>query len=193
MSTWHQITVDGSIDTLRGFVTAFEALRGPGVLLAADLNLEGHGLPVRILDLLAAGTYHRVLAPAPQAQELVQALAEHGGRASLELVALHVVRSATLPVRAKAYTPEAARKLRCDFVLSLPEGVTMTDLHEAEEDLPGDGVPGVYDPSHRFEAELSGCLVGPLPGVLEMARRAQDNELVTPGEVRLHLEELPLP
>jgi hypothetical protein len=192
MSTWHEITVTGKEVALRAFLAGFEAARMTGALLGTDLEIEPRSLPARIRKLLAGGDHHHVFLPVPLGEELVGALAEHGPRVELSLIARAEVIAAEFSFQAEVFSEELASGFKLATLAGLPEGVSVTDLAEHEENLPGDGVPGPYDPAHDYEYRVSGRVHGPFPGVLEMRRRTRQHEFVTTGPVRLALRELPL-
>jgi len=117
------------------------------------------------------------------ATELTAALRSHGTEVDLNVVGLHEVVGARLPFTVLAFSAEVARGLREQLLDSLPEGVRLSGLEESVEEDPSLRGTELYAPAHGYTFKASGEYLGPLPGVLEMQRRAQVLEFVTPGEL----------
>jgi hypothetical protein len=192
MTIWQQVTVEGSLAALRGFVAGFEAVTGAGAVLGADLEIEAATLPAWIKRLLERDEHHLLLAPLPQADDLVRALVAHGSAAGLQVASRARVLAAAFDFEAELFNEGLARELKTRVLTSLPDGVALSVVQEREEREPDAGAPGLYDPSHGYVYQASGSIHGPLPGVLEMRRRTVENEFVTAGPLKLELEEIEL-
>lgn len=189
MAVWHEIVVTGSEKALRGFLAGFEAARDVRdvVMLGEDLEVEDLPFAARLRGLIGAGTPRLVLAPERSGQALAQALRERGGDAGLELREVRVVLSARFGFAAKAFAPEVAARIRGVLLSSLPEGVRIEGLSQDERREADARGTELYAPVHAYSWEAAGTVVGPLPGVLEMHRRAREEKFVEPESLRLDL------
>jgi hypothetical protein len=175
MSTWYEIIVTGSEDTLRGFVAACEAVLGGEevALYGHDLELEPRRFSQRLQELFAAGSHHLIFAPPRLTEELVAALRSRGKGAGLELERLEEVLRAKMPFSAEAFSRDVAQKIKQKLLVGFPPGVESTDLEESEEVDPSARGAELYTPEHEFVYRVAGAFAGPLPGILEMRRRAR--------------------
>jgi hypothetical protein len=192
MTTWHEIIVEGSEKVLRAFALGF-ACGHPGreaTLLGTDIDLAPSSLHERLRELFAAGSHHLLVAPLQTATELAAAIRAHGDSLDLRVVGTREIVSARLAVAARTFSVEVARRLRDELFASLPDGVVVEDLEQAEEtDASAKGTE-LYSPTHAYAYKASGTFVGPLPGVLEMQRRAKALEFVTVEELAVETREL---
>jgi hypothetical protein len=176
MSAWYEIIVEGSEDALRGFVAACEAALGgkEAALFGHDLDLEAGTLSQRLLKLFAGGSQHLVFAPAGLAEEVVAALRSRGQEAGLELETVREVMRVRMPFSAEAFSQDVAERIRQKLLLGLPSGVEREQVEESEERDPRARAAELYTPEHEYIYRVAGAFTGPLPGVVEMQRRARD-------------------
>jgi|WetSurMetagenome_2_1015567.scaffolds.fasta_scaffold97142_2 hypothetical protein len=193
MSAWQQIVVVGAEKPLRAFLAGFAAGRGVRdcVLLGHDVGVGAASLSERVRDLLAAGSHHVLLAPEGIAAPLAAALGELGEDVGLRLESSAVVRSAAMSFAAEVFSEELAARVRSDLRDALPPGVALEGYGEEEHREPDARGAELYAPEHAFTFRASGRLVGPLPGVIEMRRRARRLEFVTVEAIALEVEPAP--
>jgi hypothetical protein len=187
MSVWHEIIVTGSEDALRGFVAGCAAALGgkEAVVFGHDLDLEPSAFSQRLRELFAAGSHHLVFAPAKLAEEVVAALRSRGGEAELGLESVREVVRARMPFSAQAFSRDVAEKVRQKLVMGLPPGVEGDNIEESEERDPNARGPELYTPEHAYVYRVAGTFVGPLPGIIEMRRRARELPFVKVKAVEL--------
>ena len=188
MTDWHEFLVEGSEQTLRAFVAGFLAGRGEhaGGVFGSDVALAAGSLGERLRALFAAGSHHVFLAPAPLAVPLAQALGERGRELGLAVERRRLVESARFSFRAEAFSREVAAQIRGALLTALPAGVRVEQRSEKEESHPEAHGPEPFAPLHEYIYRVSGDIVGPLEGVLEVWQRARTLEFVEAGS--LHLE-----
>ena len=191
MSVWHELVVTGSEKALRGFIAGFEAARDSRdvALLGKDIHFEGLPFKERLRELVLRGTPHVVIAPERTAAVLDSALRTRGGEAGLTVSAVRVITGASFSFSAQAFSPKVAQKIRDRLLEGLPEAVALEDLEQREEVDAKSAGAELYSPVHDFVYEARGRFVGPLPGVLEMHRRARNLEFVEPAELHLEVKE----
>jgi len=191
MSTWYEIVVTGSAKALRGFIAGFEAARDVRdvVLLGEDLEVEGLPFAERLRGLVGGASPHLVIAPERSGHALAEALRARGTEAGVELRDVRVINGARFGFTAKAFAPDVAARIRTALLESLPEGVALEGLEQDERrEVDARGVE-LYSPVHDYTWEARGAFAGPLPGVLEMHRRAREEKFVEPEA--LHLDVAP--
>lgn len=176
MSVWYEIIVTGSEDALRGFVAGCEtALDGKEtVIFGHDLDLEASRFSQRLLELFAGGSHHLVFASSRLAGDLVAALRSRGREAELGLESVHEVVRARMPFSAHAFSREIAEKIRQKLLVGLPPGVEGENIQEREERDPSASGADLYAPEHAYVYRVAGAFLGPLPGIIEMRRRASN-------------------
>ena len=191
MSTWYEIVVTGSAKALRGFIAGFEAARDVRdvVLLGEDLEVEGLPFAERLRGLVGGGSPHLVIAPERSGHPLAEALRARGTEAGVELRDVRVINGARFGFTAKAFAPDVAARIRTALLESLPEGVALEGLEQDERREVGARGVELYSPVHDYTWEARGAFAGPLPGVLEMHRRAREEKFVEPEA--LHLDVAP--
>lgn len=190
MSMWVKIVVGGNEQVLRGFLAGFRAAGGRrfmGAVLGGDVPLATASLTEKLQRLLAAGSHHVVLAPEGYAGRLVRAIEREGGTVGLSAQRQEEVAGATFTFAAESFNPDEAKALRLQLLEGLPEGVELRDVQVDEERDESRKGSELYAPVHHYTWHLSAEAVGPLPGILEMHRRASALEGATAEPVRLIL------
>lgn len=187
MSVWHEIVVTGPAKALRGFLAGFEVARDAHdvVLLGTDLGVEGLPFAERLRALVGSGTPHLVIAPERSARALAAAIGARGAEAGLELRAVRVIASARFAFKARAFALDVADRVRTALFQALPAGVTLEGLEQQERREADAHGTELYSPVHDYTWEATGAFVGPLPGVLEMHRRAREEKFVEPEPLHL--------
>jgi hypothetical protein len=194
MHAWYEIAIRGAEETVRAFVAglvAGEPAPGEGVVFARDLGLAPESLGERVRELVHAGSHTVLLVPEPLAVAVADAVAERGGATGLAVERRRLVRAAHFTFEAEAFTTARAVELRAALFDTLPEGVTIADPVAQEERHPEVKGVELYAPLHAYTFRAGGRVRGPLPGVLEMRRRATTMDGVTVGA--LHLDTTLLP
>jgi hypothetical protein len=190
-TAWHEIVIHGHEDVARAFVGGVVAGSGlGGAVFARDLELADESLGERLRELFAAGSHHAVFAPDPLAVRLAEALERYGADLGLALGSRRQVVGARFHFRAEVYSRDLAQALRSAVSTALPEGVVIERLTEGEEEVPEAHGAELYAPMHEYTYRAAGEVVGPLPGVLEVRRRARERNFTEVGPV--HLETRPL-
>jgi len=185
---WDQVTLRGSEKTARTYIDGFLAGHGDteeSVIFGADVDVEPESLGERVRELLLAGSHIVVLAPERLATVLGDELARRGAEHGLHLESRRRIDAASVTVRGKAFSRSVAAKIRAALG-SLPEGVRIEDREESEETHPEAHGVELYAPMHEYTYRVSGRIVGPLPGVLELRRRAKALDFVETGRLHLH-------
>jgi hypothetical protein len=195
MSVWYEIMVKGSEDALRGFVAACEAeiSSSEAALYGHDIGLEASRFLQRLQGLFAAGAHHLLFAPLTLAQEFIAALRARGEEAGLTLESIHEVVRATMPFSAEAFSPDIAERIRKELLLDLPPGVEAANLEESEERDPSARAAELYTPEHAYVYRVAAAFSGPLPGVVEMQRRARELPFVKEKPLELQKKRVATP
>lgn len=184
MRAWHELLVRGSDAAVRAFVAGFVAghpAPGEGVVVGHDVGLAAESLAERVRALLHAGSHIVLLAPEPLATALADALAERGGHTGLALESRRLVRAARVAFAVDVFHEARAGAARAALFDRLPEGVTVVDPVERVERHPEAKGVELYAPLHAFAFHAAGTATGPVPGVLEMRRRAATIDGATVG------------
>jgi hypothetical protein len=186
---WHEIVVHGSEKVVRAFVTGFLADRGEdpaSVLFGQDIDLEPASLGERLRDLLTAGSHVVMVATVPLAERLAELIAHQGSGVGVRIDRTRRVTSASFKFRAEAFSPQVAGDIRGALFTDVPDGVRIEDRSENEEKRPEAKSVDLYEHVHRYVYRASGRIVGEFPGVLEMQRRAREQDFV--DVERLHID-----
>jgi hypothetical protein len=191
VTDWLQIEVEGNERVLRAFVAGFCRGRGrpSAALYGRDCGVATELFSERVRELFAAGHHELLYAPAKLAGELHAALAESGNDLGLLASVPQRVKGARVEFSAEAFSSEAAAVIRRELLAGLPPGVTIARLEEALEHEPGEKGGELYAPVHGYAFRARGEYRGPLPGVIEMRRRATDLELVRTGSLLVETED----
>lgn len=179
MARWLKIVVKGDERALRGFLMGFGAAAGrrlQGAVLGSDVPVAPESLTERVQQLLAAGSHHVVLAPEGYGERLVAAIGQHGGDAGLVVEKSVEIAGGSFEFRAETFRTEGGALIRKAFLDAVPEGVEIRDLRTDEQVDPSGEGQELYTPVHHYSLQMSGQVIGPLPGVLEMHRRARSLE-----------------
>src|SRR5207247_10851037 len=150
------------------------------------VHLYAGSIRERLRGLVAAGSLHVSLAPAPLAVPLSQGLGDRGREIGLAVERRRLVELAKFSFRAEAFSPDVAAQISGALLTALPAGVRVEQRSEEEETHPEAHGPEPFAPLHEYIYRASGDIVGPFVGVLEVWQRARTLEFVETGS--LHLE-----
>ena len=188
MSTWHEVVVHGRTAAVRAFAAGVAGGRGETgspLIFGDDVGIEHASLGERLRELLTAGTHVVVLGPADAADAFVDALARDGAAAGLSLEHRRPLTGARFGFTLQAFSREQANAARAALLQSLPEGVKVDGLAQAEETHADVHGVELYAPLHAYTYRASGLIAGPVPGVLEVRRRAAAVDGVDLGKLAL--------
>jgi hypothetical protein len=187
MSAWYEIIVRGPEDALRGFVAGYEAAqkKKEGAVFGHDLDLEPSRFSQHLQELFAAGSHHLVFAGLRLKDALVAGLRDWGPNAGLRLEGVHEVLGARLRFSGEAFSQEVASAIKQKLLIGLPPGVEGEGIEEHEEIDQAARGPKLYAPEHAYTYTVKGAFTGPLPGVIEMQRRARNLPFVRVGPLEL--------
>ena len=136
-----------------------------------------------LLELIGKG-HHVVLAPAPLADALVDAIDRRGDEIGLRVERSHPVAGACFDVALETFSREVAPAVR-GALDALPAGVRVEDRREKEQSSgEGHGVE-LYAPVHDYPYTLSARVTGPVAGVLEVRSRLAEIEAVSLERLQL--------
>lgn len=175
MSAWYEIVVKGTEDSIRGFVAACETALGgrEAAVFGHDLDLEASPISQRLGELFAGGARHVLFAPSGLAERMIAELRAQGPEVELGLESLEEVVKARLPFTAEAFSREVAENMRQKLLMGFPPAVEGEGIEESEEQDATARGPELYTPEHAYVYRAAGSFVGPLPGIIEMRRRAR--------------------
>ena len=192
MSVWHELVIEGHERTLAGFVAGLEAGIGRrlGIVRGTDLDLERDSFVGMIRDIFSSEAHHLLFAPAESAATLVRAVAKFGGTVELAVTRRRRIEEGRFPFSVDVFSRELADRIRDDLEHNLPAGVEVVDFEEKERFEPDAHGPELYAPAHEYAFQARGSLRGPLPGILEMRRRAETLDFVKIGQISVSGVEL---
>jgi hypothetical protein len=195
MSVWYEIIVKGSEEALRGLVAGCEAALGgrEAVIFGHDLDLEANRFSQRLLELFAAGSHHLVFATSILARDIAAALRSRGREVDLGLESVHEVVRVRMPFSAEAFSKEIAERIRQKLLMGLPPGVESENIEESEEQDASARGAELYTPEHAYVYRVAGAFLGPLPGIIEMHRRARDLPFTKPRALELETRPVETP
>jgi hypothetical protein len=182
-SAWHELVLEGPERAARGFVAGFLAGRGVhgGGVFGSDVGLAAESLGERVRELLAAGRHHVFFAPEPLAGALADAVDAHGHEVGVRVESRRALASASFTFHAEAFDRDSAARIRGALLASPPPSARVEDLEEKEETHADERGVELYAPAHAYTYRVSGRIVGALPAVLELRRRAVTTDFVKVG------------
>ncbi len=189
-----EVTVEGGLDLVKGFVAGFLEGRGISgdVFFGSDYQIEGEspaGLLMRLMGLrgetctLVVGTgLHELLAAA---------LERRRGIVPLRILKVCPVASAAFDVSFRTYSRAVGAELG-ELFGSLPVGVSLGERFEMQEKVTPEG-KGVeaYAPLHEYELRGRGRIEGGVKGVFSLYHRLERFEVVQRGDMELAYSEKP--
>ena len=183
-----EVTVEGGLDLVKGFVAGFLEGRGISgdVFFGSDYAIEGGspaGLLMRLMGLrgetcaLVVGTgLHELLAAA---------LERRRGIVPLRILRVRPVASAAFDVSFRTYSRDVGAELKGLFS-SFPAGVVWGEGFEMQEKVTPEG-KGVeaYAPLHEYELRGRGRIEGGVQGVFGLYHWLERFEVVERGDMEL--------
>jgi hypothetical protein len=187
MTAWNEVVVHGSAAAVRAFAAGVAAVRGEAtpLVFGDDVGIEHASLGEKLRALLTAGTHVVVLGPAGATDAFIDALARDGAGAGLKLERKRPLTDARFGFTLQTFNREQANAARAALLESLPLGVKIDGLAQAEETHPDANGVELYAPLHAYAYRASGLIAGPVPGVLEVRRRAAAVDGVDVGKLAL--------
>ena len=182
--TFVEMELKGPADQALGFVAGFRAAQEePGPVWVAGMehvDVEGvlHALRTKL-------KMERHIIIGKEQAEAMAAAIEKSEILDLEVGLIREIARAELAFEAKCYSKKEADAIRKVLEDELPEGVRLEGYDPKEtirEDAKG---VELYGPVHDYIFEASGRYVGPVPGIIEMARRLDGQDFIHPDKVDL--------
>jgi hypothetical protein len=122
------------------------------------------------------------------ADQLATAL-ENAPLIAIEITEVKTINSAELGFKFKCFTREQAEEIREIVKRTVPDGVELQDYEEEETVNPDSKGVELYTPTHDYELEGKGRYLGAIPGVIDMAHKLAENELIHPEKIQLNSDE----
>jgi len=116
----------------------------------------------------------------------VAAALEDAPLVTLRICEVSRLESAELGFKYKCFTREQAEEIRAIVKRDLPEGVELQDYEEEETVNPGAEGVELYTPTHDYELVGKGRYMGAIPGIVDLAHRLAENELINPEKIQLN-------
>ena len=182
--TFVEMELKGPADQALGFVVGFRAAqKNPGPLWVAGLeNVDVDGIVHALRTRLKM---ERHIIVGKEDAEAMAAAIERSEILDLEVGFIKEISRAELAFEAKCYSKEVADAIGKVLEDDLPDGVRLEGYDKKEtvrEDAKG---VELYGPVHDYICEASGRYVGPVPGIIEMARRLDGQDFIHPEKVEL--------
>jgi hypothetical protein len=188
MSTWSEVVVHGHTAAVRAFAAGVAGGRGETaspLVFGDDVGIAHASLGEKLRELLTAGTHVVVLGPTDAADDFVDALERDGAAAGLKLERKRPLTGARFGFTLQAFNREQASAAKRALLESLPAGVKVDGLAQAEESHAEAKGVELYAPLHAYTYRASGLIAGPVPGVLEVRRRAAAVDGIDLGKLAL--------
>ena len=183
-----EVTVEGSLDLVKGFVTGFLEGRGVSgdVFFGSDYHIE-KGSPSGLLMRLTGihGETCTLIVGAGLHDLLAAALENRRCIVPLRVLKVRPVLSAAFDVTFRTYSREVGAELR-ELLGGLPAGVSRGpgfEMHEAVTPE-GKGIEA-YAPLHEYELRGKGRIEGDVKGVFGLYHRLERFEVAERGDMEL--------
>jgi len=189
-----EVTVEGSLDLVKGFVTGFLEGRGVSgdVFFGSDYHIE-KGSPAGLLMRLTGirGETCTLVVEAGLHDLLAASLERRRRIVPLRILKVRPVVSAAFDVSFRTYSREVGAELRGLFD-SLPERASRGPGFEMHEAITPEG-KGVdaYAPLHDYELRGRGRIEGDVKGVFGLYHRLERFEVAERGDMELTYGESP--
>lgn len=182
--TFVEMELKGPADQALGFVEGFRAAsEHPTPVWVAGLeNVDVDGF---LHALRAKFDMERHIITGKGQAEAMAAAIEKSKILDLEVGFTRQIARAELSFEAKCYSKKEADAIQSVLEDDLPQGVRLEGYEKKEtvrEDAKG---VELYGPVHDYICEASGRYVGPVPGIIEMARRLDGQDFIHPEKVDL--------
>ena len=189
-----EVTVEGSIEVVKGFVAGFLEGRGVSgdVFFGGDYPIE-KGSPAGLLMRLTGirGETCTLVVEAGLHELLAAALEKRRGIVPLRVLKVRPVVSAAFDVSFRTYSREVGTELKGQFE-RLPVGVSLGEGFEIQEKVTPEG-KGVdaYAPLHEYELRGRGRIEGDVKEVFTLYHRLERFEVAELGDMELASGEKP--
>ena len=189
-----EVTVEGSIEVVKGFVAGFLEGRGVSgdVFFGGDYPIE-KGSPAGLLMRLTGirGETCTLVVEAGLHELLAAALEKRRGIVPLRVLKVRPVVSAAFDVSFRTYSREVGTELKGLFE-RLPVGVSLGEGFEIQEKVTPEG-KGVdaYAPLHEYELRGRGRIEGDVKEVFTLYHRLERFEVAELGDMELASGEKP--
>ncbi len=183
-----EVTVEGGLDLVKGFVAGFLEGRGISgdVFFGSDYQIE-RGSPAGLLMRLTGirGETCTLVVGAGLHELLAAALERRRGIVPLRILKVRPVASAAFDVSFRTYSRAVGAEIR-ELFGSLPAGVSHGEGFEMQEKVTPEG-KGVeaYAPLHEYELRGRGRIEGDVRGVFGLYHRLERFEVVERGDMEL--------
>jgi hypothetical protein len=162
-------------------------------IFGQDLGLEASHFSQRLLELFAGRSHHLVFATSRLAEDVVGALRSRGLEAGPSLESVQEVVRARMPFSGEAFSRVVADRIKQKLLSGMPPGVDGESIEESEAQDPSARGDELYTPEHAYVYRVVGAFLGPLPGIIEMRRRARDLPFVKVKALELQTTPAELP
>ena len=189
-----EVTVEGSIEVVKGFVAGFLEGRGVSgdVFFGGDYPIE-KGSPAGLLMRLTGirGETCTLVVEAGLHELLAAALEKRRGIVPLRVLKVRPVVSAAFDVSFRTYSREVGTELKGLFE-RLPVGVSLGEGFEIQEKVTPEG-KGIdaYAPLHEYELRGRGRIEGDVKEVFTLYHRLERFEVAELGDMELASGEKP--
>lgn len=179
-----ELVLHGPVDRAVAFVEGFwrgADAAGP-VWFTGREQVDHEGFMERLRERLTRDTH--VILPKGLAEALIAELGK-ADTVQLEVVGIRPIDHGELAVEFECYTRDEAAAVRRTVEAELPERVRLEGYDVSEE--VHDDARGVelYSPVHDYICRGAGRYVGPVGGIVAMARRLADQSFIHPGAIQL--------
>lgn len=185
---YYEVTIDGSLDLMKGFVLGF--LEGKGIqgeaIFDEDHHVEDESKFGQLMRLIGARGGRTTLIVGSGFHDLIGQAIEHRGlQENLKITGVREIRDAYFDFSYRAYTRELGEKFKKLFG-SLPDGMSIEKgTGPRETVLPeGKGVEA-YAPLHEYEIRGKGEMHGPVKEVIDFYGMVEHEEMVELGKIKL--------
>ena len=189
-----EVTVEGSIEVVKGFVAGFLEGRGVSgdVFFGGDYPIEKEspaGLLMRLTGI--RGETCTLVVEAGLHELLAAALEKRRGIVPLRVLKVRPVVSAAFDVSFRTYSREVGTELKGLFE-RLPVGVSLGEGFEIQEKVTPEG-KGIdaYAPLHEYELRGRGRIEGDVKEVFTLYHRLERFEVAELGDMELASGEKP--
>ena len=186
--SYFEVTIEGSLELMKGFVAGFLEGRGVAgdVFFGDDYHIDGESPAGLLLRLTGVrGKTCTVIVGAGLHDLLAAALEKRRRVVPLKILKVRQVVDAAFEIAFRTYSREVGAELKA-LLESLPEGVGRDagfKLHVVL-DPEGKGVDA-YAPLHEYELDGKGRISGSVKGVFELYHRLGRFEVAELGDMEL--------
>lgn len=185
MGAWYEMVIEGREEDVRELLPGVATDERP--FWGEELDLHEGSLSDRIRDLLGGRTHHLLFVPGTQVGPLARAIQ---GKEEIRLEHVREVVSGRFSFTAKAFSPEAAEKIKRALHSALPPGVVLDEHDETEKVDPEARGVELYSPVHDYTYRCRGTFSGEPPGIFEIHRTMLALDFVHQDKLELEHREV---